>query len=138
MVGRSRISDDATTFHRAGYSGQMRDLFTRTVRPRIVEVAIALERLPETLAGFTIAQITDVHIGPTVGPDFVRDVVAQVNGLGADLIAITGDLVDGRAGTYAKSTEPLAELRARHGIFYVTGNHEYYWWRRRQRARRRP
>lgn len=105
----------------------MRDLFTRTVRPRIVDVAITLERLPESLAGFTIAQITDVHIGPTVGPDFVRDVVAQVNGLGADLIAITGDLVDGRAATHAATAEPLADLRARHGIFYVTGNHEYYW-----------
>ncbi len=102
-------------------------LFARTVRPRIVDVTIALDRLPPSLSGFTIAQITDVHIGPTVGAGFVREVVDQVNALDADLIAITGDLVDGRAATYAAAAEPLAELRARHGIFYVTGNHEYYW-----------
>ncbi len=105
----------------------MRDLFTRTVRPRVVDVAIELTRLPAALSGLTIAQITDVHIGPTVGADFVRDVVAQVNGIGADVIVITGDLVDGRAASHASSAEPLADLRARQGIFYVTGNHEYYW-----------
>jgi predicted MPP superfamily phosphohydrolase len=93
----------------------------------VVQVPIALARLPAAAAGFTIVQITDVHIGPTVGADFVRDMVAQVNALAPDLIAITGDLVDGRAATYAAAAEPLADLRARHGIFYVTGNHEYYW-----------
>lgn len=109
------------------YSGAMRALLARSVRPRVVDVPITLARLPPALDGFTIAQLTDVHIGPTVSAGFVADVVARVNELRPDLIAITGDLVDGRAATYARAAEPLAELRARHGIHYVTGNHEYYW-----------
>ena len=105
----------------------MRALLARSVRPRIVDVTILLDRLPRGLDGFTIAQITDVHVGPTVGPEFVADVVRRVNDLAPDLVAITGDLVDGRAATYAAGVAPLADLRSRHGTFYVPGNHEHYW-----------
>jgi predicted MPP superfamily phosphohydrolase len=105
----------------------MRALLSRSVRPQVVEVPIALARLPAALAGFSIVQISDVHVGPTVGARFVRDVVERVNALEPDLVAITGDLVDGRAGVHGPGIEPLAELRSRHGTYYVTGNHEYYW-----------
>jgi len=104
----------------------VRTLFARSVRPNVVDVPIALARLPAELAGFTIVQITDVHVGPTVGRRFVADVVARVNDLQPDLIAITGDLVDGPAALFRRGVEPLADLRSRHGTFYVTGNHEYY------------
>jgi predicted MPP superfamily phosphohydrolase len=77
--------------------------------------------------GFTIVQITDVHVGPTVGRGFVAEVVRRVNTLDADLVAITGDLVDGSASRHARGVEPLADLRSRHGTYYVTGNHEHYW-----------
>jgi len=96
------------------------------VRPHIVDVPIALARLPAGLAGFTIVQITDVHVGPTVGRGFVADVVRRVNELAPDLVAITGDLVDGPAAIFRRGVEPLADLRSRYGTFYVTGNHEYY------------
>ena len=104
----------------------MRSLLSRSVTPRIVDVPIALARLPRGLAGLTIAQITDVHVGPTVGKRFVADVVRRVNELAPDLVAITGDLVDGPAALFAHGVEPLADLESRYGTYYVTGNHEYY------------
>jgi hypothetical protein len=95
-------------------------------RPRLVEIDIPIACLPQALQGFSIAQISDLHVGPTIKRGFVERVVARVNGLGADMIAITGDLVDGSVPDLAAHTAPLAELVARHGVYFVTGNHEYY------------
>jgi uncharacterized protein len=95
-------------------------------RPRIVEVRIPVPHLPRALHGFSIAQISDVHVGPTIKRGFVEGIVRSVNELNADLIAVTGDLVDGSVQQLAVHTAPLAGLRARHGTYFVTGNHEYY------------
>jgi uncharacterized protein len=95
-------------------------------RPRVVDVEVPLPDLPPALDGFTIAQISDVHIGPTIKRDFVRGIVEIVNSLRVDLVAITGDLVDGSIEQLGVHVEPLAGLRARHGTYFVTGNHEYY------------
>ncbi len=95
-------------------------------RPRIVHVDIPVDNLPAELHGFSIAQISDVHVGPTIKHGFVTRVVAVVNALKADLIAVTGDLVDGSVQQLSAHTAPLAQLRARHGAYFVTGNHEYY------------
>jgi predicted MPP superfamily phosphohydrolase len=95
-------------------------------RPRLVEVNIPIAQLPEALHGFSIAQITDVHVGPTIKRAFVERIVERVNGLNADLIAVTGDLVDGSVQQLSAHTAPLAKLSARHGAYFVTGNHEYY------------
>lgn len=100
--------------------------FVVALRPRIVEIDIPVAKLPEALDGFSIAQISDVHVGPTIKRGFVERIVERVNALNADLIAITGDLVDGSVQDLAAETAPLAALRARHGTFFVTGNHEYY------------
>ena len=93
---------------------------------RVVEVDVPVEDLPESLHGFTIAQISDIHVGPTIKRRFVEGVVERVNRLGVDMVAITGDLVDGSVGELAHHTQPLAGLRSRHGTYVVTGNHEYY------------
>jgi predicted MPP superfamily phosphohydrolase len=95
-------------------------------RPRIVNIEIPLAGLPEGLRGFSIAQISDVHVGPTIKRPFVERIVGRVNALHADMIAVTGDLVDGTVPQLAADTAPLAGLSARHGAFFVTGNHEYY------------
>jgi predicted MPP superfamily phosphohydrolase len=95
-------------------------------RPHVVDVDIPVTGLPEALHGFSIAQISDVHVGPTIKRGFVEGVVALVNGLKADLIAVTGDLVDGSVQQLSPHTAPLARLAARHGVYFVTGNHEYY------------
>lgn len=94
--------------------------------PGVKEVDIALGKLPASLDGFSIVQITDVHIGNTIGEAFVSTMVERVNQAKPDLIAITGDLVDGRLSALAAAAEPLRDLRAKHGVYFVTGNHEYY------------
>lgn len=91
---------------------------------RTVDVPIA--SLPPALHGFTIAQITDIHIGPTIAREYVEAVVDIVNTLDADIVAITGDLVDGSVPQLAQHTAPLARLVSRYGTYFVTGNHEYY------------
>ena len=95
-------------------------------RPRVVDVDVPLPGLPSALHGFTIAQISDVHIGPTIKRDFMHGIVEIVNSLQVDLVAVTGDLVDGSVEQLAVHVEPLSHLRARHGAYFVTGNHEYY------------
>lgn len=95
-------------------------------RPHVVDVEIPVADLPAALHGFSIAQISDVHVGATIKRGFVERIVALVNGLKADLIAVTGDLVDGTVQELSRHTAPLAGLAARHGVYFVTGNHEYY------------
>ncbi len=95
-------------------------------RAAIRRVDIPIAGLPAALHGFSIAQISDLHIGPTIKRDYLEPIVDAVNELGADLIAVTGDLVDGTVSDLAPHTEPLSRLTARHGAFFVTGNHEYY------------
>jgi uncharacterized protein len=95
-------------------------------RPNIVDIRIPVVNLPLALHGFSIAQISDVHVGPTIKRGFVEGVVRRVNELGADMIAVTGDLVDGSVQQLSEHTAPLAGLTARHGAYFVTGNHEYY------------
>lgn len=92
----------------------------------VVQVEIPVEGLPDALHGFTIAQISDVHVGPTIRVGYVQAIVDRVNGLMPDMVAITGDLVDGSVADLARHVAPLAELKSRHGTFFVTGNHEYY------------
>jgi predicted MPP superfamily phosphohydrolase len=93
---------------------------------RVVDVDIPIDNLPEALHGFTIAQISDIHVGPTIKRGYLDAIVNAVNTLDADVVAITGDLVDGSVSRLAPHTAPLQQLRARHGVYFVTGNHEYY------------
>jgi len=89
-------------------------------------VRVAIDRLTKAKAGYRIVQISDVHVGPTIGREFIEDVVARINVLKPDLIAITGDLVDGSVEELADHVAPLGKLQAKDGVFFVTGNHEYY------------
>jgi uncharacterized protein len=89
-------------------------------------VRVAIDRLAKAKSGYRIVQITDVHVGPTIGREFIEAIVAQINALKPDLVAITGDLVDGSVAELAEHVAPLAHIRARDGVFFVTGNHEYY------------
>lgn len=93
---------------------------------RVVEVEVAIDGLAPALDGFCIVQLSDIHVGPTIKAAYVTAIVARVNTLDADLVAITGDVVDGNVAQLARHTAPLAALRARHGSALVTGNHEYY------------
>jgi len=90
------------------------------------KVAVSLRRLPQALSGFRIVQLSDVHIGPTLGAAWLAGVVARVNSLDADLVVITGDLVDGSVADLREQVACLATLKSKHGVYFVTGNHEYY------------
>ena len=92
----------------------------------VVRVDVPIDGLPGALNGFSIAQISDIHVGPTIRHGYLSAIVDRVNGLNADMVAITGDLVDGRVADLAPHVAPLAQLRSRHGSYFVTGNHEYY------------
>ena len=95
--------------------------------PQVFEVNIPVRNLPQELDGFKIAQITDLHVGPTIGRKYTQQVVEMVNRLQPDLIALTGDFVDGTVSHLKTAIAPIATLSAKHGVFFVTGNHEYYW-----------
>lgn len=93
---------------------------------RVVHVDVPLAGLPPGLHGFRIVQLSDIHVGPTIKRDYVQAIVDRVNRLAADLVAITGDTVDGSVEQLRADVAPLAGLRSRHGSYLVTGNHEYY------------
>jgi len=97
----------------------------RRVAP-VREVTLPIAGLPEALHGFSIVQISDLHIGPTIQHGFVDAVVRRINQLEADLVALTGDIIDGDHALFRSHAEPLGRLQSRHGTYCVTGNHEYY------------
>jgi predicted MPP superfamily phosphohydrolase len=97
------------------------------VRPVAVKpVSIRLKKLPESLSGLRLVQLSDMHVGLTIGRDFVEDVVRKVNALQPDLVAITGDLIDGSVEDLGAAIAPLGGIRSKLGTYFVTGNHEYY------------
>jgi predicted MPP superfamily phosphohydrolase len=93
---------------------------------RVRRVRVPLTRLPRSASGYSIVQISDLHVGPTIGLEYVESVVRETNRLAADMVVITGDLVDGTVEQLRTLVEPLRDLQARDGIYFVTGNHEYY------------
>jgi predicted MPP superfamily phosphohydrolase len=95
--------------------------------PSVRRVPLRIAGLPAPLHGLRIAQISDLHVGPTLRADTVAAVVARVNALDADVVVITGDLVDGFVSQLAGEVAALAALRAPRGGFFVTGNHEYFY-----------
>jgi uncharacterized protein len=101
-------------------------LFNARRRAAVVEVEVPVANLPAELHGFSIAQISDVHVGPTIKQPYVTAIVEAVNGLDVDVIAVTGDVVDGSVLQLAAHVAPLSALRSRYGTYFVTGNHEYY------------
>ena len=96
-------------------------------RPRIVHVTVPIRDLPGDLRGFRIAQLSDLHVGPTIRRRFVESVVQRTNQLAPDLVALTGDVADGLVPDLREHVAPLGGLSAPHGTFFVTGNHEYFW-----------
>ncbi|MCG0288121.1 metallophosphoesterase [Streptomyces sp. PSAA01] len=94
--------------------------------PRVKRITVPLAKLPRRAHGFRIAVVSDIHLGPILGRAHTQRVVEAVNRTGPDLIAVVGDLVDGSVADLGPAAEPLRALRARHGSYFVTGNHEYY------------
>jgi predicted MPP superfamily phosphohydrolase len=104
-----------------GYS-----LYNASRVPVVREVTIPLKKLPEEMSGFTIVQVSDVHLGDLVSPSWFEKTVEKINSLNPHLIVITGDLIDKGIGDGNRFLDSLKKLDARFGKFAVTGNHEYY------------
>ncbi|GAA3973481.1 metallophosphoesterase [Streptomyces plumbiresistens] len=94
--------------------------------PTVKRVTVPLAKLPRAAHGYRIAVVSDIHLSPVLGRGFAQKVVDTINGTQPDLIAVVGDLVDGSVKDLGPAAAPLAGLRARHGSYFVTGNHEYF------------
>jgi len=94
--------------------------------PDVREQTLFVRDLPEDLQGFSIVQISDIHLGPTLKKPFLEKIVRRVNELKPDVVALTGDLVDGYVEHLEGDIKPLENIRSTYGNYFVTGNHEYY------------
>ncbi|MGW7053786.1 metallophosphoesterase [Streptomyces sp. NPDC054887] len=94
--------------------------------PRLKRVRVPLAKLPRAAHGFRIAVVSDVHLGPILGRAHTLRIVDTINSAQPDLVAVVGDLVDGSVADLGHAAEPLAGIKARHGTYFVTGNHEYF------------
>jgi len=104
-----------------GYS-----LYNASRIPVVTEVTVPLKKLSEEMSGFTIVQVSDVHLGDLVSPSWFEKTVEKINSLNPHLIVFTGDLIDRGIGDGSRFLDSLKKLNARFGKFAVTGNHEYY------------
>jgi predicted MPP superfamily phosphohydrolase len=95
--------------------------------PRIKSISLSIPDLPAALNNFKIAQLSDLHIGPTIRRKYIEKVVRRTNSSAPDMVMLTGDIADAKAADILSALEPLKDLTAPNGKFYVTGNHEYYW-----------
>ncbi|RKH17078.1 metallophosphoesterase [Corallococcus sp. CA047B] len=93
--------------------------------PEVTELVVRIPRLPRALEGLSIVQLTDLHVGPFIQRRFMDELVRRANALKPDLVAITGDMVDGSVPRLGGHVAALGNLQARYGRFFVTGNHDY-------------
>jgi uncharacterized protein len=97
-----------------------------SIGPEVTPIEVALDRLPQRMHGFVIAQLSDVHLSPSMRREYIEDVVRKTLSIKPDLIVITGDIADGSCTRLRDLLAPFEDLQAPHGIYAVTGNHEYY------------
>ncbi len=94
--------------------------------PQVKQVTVPLAKLPRAAHGYRIAVVSDIHLGPILGRAHTRRIVDTINATQPDLVAVVGDLVDGSVAELGPAARPLADLRAKDGAYFVTGNHEYF------------
>jgi len=111
----------------AGVSATGAGLAEAVSGPNVKMVSIFDPRVSPEHDGLKILQISDLHVGPTIKREYVEKVVEAVNSTEADIICITGDMVDGSVSSLKYHTAPLENLKSKHGLFYCSGNHEYFY-----------
>lgn len=94
--------------------------------PALRHLDFASDRIGPALDGLRIIQLSDIHIGPTIGAGHIRKIVEACNREAPDLVVITGDVVDGSPGRLEPGVAELGRLQTRHGVYMVPGNHDYY------------
>ncbi|MBI4666738.1 MAG: metallophosphoesterase [Nitrospinae bacterium] len=95
--------------------------------PAFLQVTIPIKNLPSAFDGYKLAHITDVHLCPTLRGGYLKRIVERINPLHADMVMVTGDMVDGYVRELREDMSWLGRLNAPDGVYFVTGNHEYYW-----------
>lgn len=95
--------------------------------PRLVKIPVRFPGLPLELEGLRIMHVTDLHICQSLPAKFVKKLVAKIGELKPDVVVFTGDIMDSFVEKHAEELEYLKDLRAKHGVYLVPGNHEYYW-----------
>lgn len=101
-------------------------LWSASREPIVKKIQISLPKLPPSMSGTTILQISDLHAGGLVSQKQIDSIFQITKELEPDLIVITGDLIDGSTKEQGKSVVSLGELEPKEGLYFVTGNHEYY------------
>ena len=94
--------------------------------PQVKTIEVKIPQLPAALDGFSVVQLTDLHIGLLLGKDWLREVVEKTNALSPDLVALTGDMIEDPVDALKDEIASLGMLSSNYGVFGVTGNHEYY------------
>lgn len=94
--------------------------------PRVKEETISVNHLPDGADGLAVAVLADLHVDGITRADCIRKIVERTNALNPDIVIIAGDFVDGTVPVHGDDLRPLADLKARYGVFGVPGNHEYY------------
>ena len=100
--------------------------YTGLKSPEVIKVSIPIDDLHNDLKNFTIAHITDTHIGKMIGIEFMEDVVKKIEQMNPDMLVFTGDAADGSVQAYGDGLKPLMNINPPYGKYFVTGNHEYY------------
>ncbi len=93
--------------------------------PSLKDIEVGIRGLAPQFDGYTILQLTDLHISRLFPAPWARAVVERSNALGVDLIVVTGDLIDGTLDARRADVEPLRGLTASDGVYVIPGNHEY-------------
>lgn len=101
-------------------------IFEARRKPDIVRIKVPISGLDQSMNGFRIVQITDIHAGLTIKREWIETITREVQALQPDLIAFTGDLADGTVPHLAAHVTSLGKLQAPCGKYFVTGNHEYF------------
>jgi len=93
--------------------------------PPLRDITVPIADLPAQFDGYTLVQLTDLHISRLFPARWAQAVVAATNALAPDLIVVTGDVIDGSVAMRERDVAPLAGLRAADGVYLIAGNHEY-------------
>ena len=124
FLGRNRIV--AGTILGLSVAFSCLGMFKSVISLEVVEQEVAVKDLPVELDGLRIAQLSDLHVSSVFTRDRVEEIVERTNALKPDLIALTGDFVDGTPQKRGYDLEPLKNLKAKYGVFGIEGNHEHY------------